>query len=76
MKEDIKGNNIRMTVMAVVLGVLIVIAGIQTVALVGLNKQVSGSVTELKPQKISIGGSSAAGPGGEMQGLPQMVGGC
>ena len=75
MKEHATGNNVRLTVMAVILGALIVVAGIQTVALVGLNKQVSDSVTELKPQKISIGGSSAAGSG-DLQGLPQMVGGC
>lgn len=74
--------NTRLWIMAVLLGLLILVSGIQAIELVGLKEKISTEMSDLtisksKPLAANTAGSS---PGEQLQtnlaNLPGMVGGC
>ena len=73
-----KGSS-KFVVMAVLLGLLIVVAGMQAVELVNLKSSLSKDITTLAVSGKSSTGSSASSSSAlkkNLQNLPQMVGGC
>lgn len=60
-------------VIAIVLGVLLVIAGVQAFTLLGLKNSVQGSAVAAPMSGHSSGGANLPS---NLQNLPQMVGGC
>lgn len=78
-KEKEKEKNGKFVVMAVLLGLLIVVAGVQAMELVSLKSKLSGDMNALAAGngKTSTGsGSSSSALKKNLQNLPQMVGGC
>lgn len=75
--EEKRGNiNKRMMVMTAVLVALVIIAGIQTIALFDLNNKASEKIEKIPKAATTIPtGSSGGGDGGGLE-LPSMVGGC
>lgn len=77
--KKIKNKSTGMLVMAGLLVLLVVVAGVQTVQLFGLKKQLNTELTELQAVKPSAS-SSATSSGTDLKqsisNLPGMVGGC
>lgn len=74
-----KNKNTKMWIMAVALGLLIVISGVQAFELVGLKNKLNEDLADLvegsSKQTISTG-SSGGGLSDNLKNLPSMVGGC
>ena len=75
-------KNTKFVVMAVLLGLLIVVAGVQAIELVGLKDKLGSEMTTLLASSGKVvaatGGGGSASPSlkKNLQNLPTMVGGC
>jgi len=66
-------------VLAIALGVLVIVAGLQAYQLFGLKEKILDSGVNLKStsSKVSSGsGTGSSAPAPSLDALPQMVGGC
>jgi|TARA_Y100000310_G_scaffold238535_1_gene241945 uncharacterized membrane protein len=67
--------NRRLWIMAIVLGLIIVISGVQAIQLVSLRNQLDNEITTLSTSKSTVStGSDTLSK--NLQNLPSMVGGC
>ena len=74
-EEKSHKSNSKLLIMAIALGLLIVISGVQAIQLVSLRNQLDNEITTLSTSKSTVStGSDTLSK--NLQNLPSMVGGC
>lgn len=66
----------KLWIMAAVLGLLIILSGIQAVELVSLKSKLDKEITALGSSKSAASAGSSSGLKDNLKNLPSMVGGC
>lgn len=71
-----EGVSKKFVVMAVIMGLLILVAGVQAVELVSLKNKLNSGLSTLSASSGKTSTSSGASLPNNLQNLPSMVGGC
>ena len=68
--------NMKLWIMAVAIGLLIILSGVQAVELVSLKNKLDKEITALGSSKSTVSTGSSGSLSDNIKNLPSMVGGC